>query len=65
MKFRPITELSSCKGRAYDGELIPRCIKIPRLDWDALRAYTRDNGTSAGEIMRVLASDFMRSSRPQ
>lgn len=65
MEFRPITELSSCKGRAYDGELIQCCIKIPRLDWDALKAYARDNGTSAGEIVRVLARDFLRSSRPR
>ena len=59
MEFRPITELSSCKGCAYDGELIQCCIKIPRLDWDALKAYARDNGTSAGEIIRVLIRDFL------
>lgn len=59
MEFRQITELSSCKGRAYDGELIQCCIKIPRLDWDALKAYARDNGTSAGEIVRVLARYFL------
>lgn len=59
MEFRPITELSSCKGRAYDGKLIQCCIKVPRLDWDALKAYARDNGTSAGEIVRVLIRDFL------
>lgn len=65
MEFRPSTELRSCKGRAYHGELIQCCIKIPRLDWDGLKAYARDNGTSAGEIVRVFVRDFLRSSRPQ
>lgn len=59
MEFRPITELRSCKGLAYEGELTQRNIKIPKRDWDALRAYAQDRRTSAGEIVRGLIRDFL------
>lgn len=59
MEFRSITELHSCKGLAYEGELVHRAIKIPERDWAALKAYAQDEGTSAGEIVRCLIRDFL------
>ena len=59
MKFKSIRELQSCKGLAYDGELVHRAIRIRKREWDALKAYAQDKGTSAGEIVRVLIRDFL------
>lgn len=68
MKFKSIRELQSCKGLAYGGELVHKAIRLHERDWDALKAYAQDKGTSAGEIVRVLIRDFLagveaRSSR--
>lgn len=60
MEFKSIRELQSCKGLAYEGELVHRAIKIPERDWASIKAYAQDNGTSAGEIVRVLIRDFLR-----
>ena len=65
MEFKSIKELVSCKGIAYNGELVRRCIWMPERGWDALKEYAQREGTSAGEIVRVLIRDFLRSSRPQ
>lgn len=59
MKFRPIKELQSCKGVAYGGELVHKAIRLQCRDWEALKAYALANGTSAGEIVRVLIRDFL------
>ena len=59
MKFRPIKELQSSIGLAYGGELVHKAIRLPERDWDALKAYARANGTSAGEIVRVLMREFL------
>lgn len=60
MEFKTIKELQSCKGLAYEGELVHRAIRLHERDWQALKAYAQDNGTSAGEIVRVLIRDFLR-----
>lgn len=60
MKFRPIKELQSCKGLAYGGELVHKAIKLQKRDWEALKTYAQENGTSAGEIVRVLIRDFLK-----
>ena len=59
MKFKCIRELQSCKGLAYGGELVHKSIKFHDRDWEALKAYAQVNGTSAGEIVRVLIRDFL------
>lgn len=59
MYFKSIKELLSCKGVAYDGELVHRCIRMRERDWDALKEYAQREGTSAGEIVRVLIRDFL------
>ena len=52
-------ELLSCKGSAYEGSLSPVSIKIPSDDWSALKAYAKDNGTSAGEVIRTLVRELL------
>ena len=59
MKFKCIRELQSCKGLAYGGELVHKSIRFHDRDWEALKAYAQVNGTSAGEIVRVLIRDFL------
>lgn len=59
MKFKPIKELQSCKGLAYGGELVHKAIRLQKRDWEVLKAYAQENGTSAGEIVRVLISEFL------
>lgn len=59
MKFKSIRELQSCKGIAYGGELVHKAIRLQKRDWEALKAYAQDKGTSAGEIVRVLIRDFL------
>ena len=59
MKFKSIRELQSCKGIAYGGELVHKAIRLQKRDWEALKAYAQENGTSAGEIVRVLISEFL------
>lgn len=61
MKFKSIRELQSCKGLAYGGELVHKAIRLQERDWEALKAYAQENGTSAGEIVRVLISEFLES----
>lgn len=61
MKFKSIRELQSCKGLAYGGELVHRAIRLQKRDWVALKAYAKANGTSAGEIVRALISEFLES----
>lgn len=61
MKFKSIRELQSCKGLAYGGELVHKAIRLQKRDWEALKAYAQANGTSAGEIVRVLISEFLES----
>lgn len=61
MKFKSIRELQSCKGLAYGGELVHKVIRLHDRDWEALKAYAQANGTSAGEIVRVLISEFLES----
>ena len=59
MEFKHIKELQSCKGLAYGGELVHKAIRLQCSDWEALKAYARENDTSAGEIVRVLIRDFL------
>ena len=59
MKFKCIRELQSCKGIAYGGELVHKAIRLHDRDWAALKAYAHANGTSAGEIVRVLIREFL------
>ena len=59
MEFKPIKELQSCKGLAYGGKLVHKAIRLQKRDWEALKAYAQENGTSAGEIVRVLISEFL------
>lgn len=59
MKFKSIRELQSCKGLAYGGELVHKAIRLRKRDWEALKAYAKANGTSAGEIVRALISEFL------
>lgn len=59
MKFKSIRELQSCKGLAYGGELVHKVIRLHDRDWEALKAYAQENGTSAGEIVRVLIREFL------
>lgn len=59
MKFKSIRELQSCKGLAYGGELVHKAIWLHDRDWEALKAYAQVNGTSAGEIVRVLIREFL------
>ena len=59
MKFKSIRELQSCKGLAYGGELVHKAIRLQKRDWEALKAYAQENSTSAGEIVRVLISEFL------
>ena len=61
MTFKSIRELQSCKGLAYGGELVHKAIRLQKRDWEALKAYAQANGTSAGEIVRVLISEFLES----
>lgn len=61
MKFKSIRELQSCKGLAYGGELVHKVIRLHDRDWEALKAYAQENGTSAGEIVRVLIREFLES----
>lgn len=61
MKFKSIRELQSCKGLAYGGELVHKAIWLHDRDWEALKAYAQENGTSAGEIVRVLIREFLES----
>lgn len=60
MDFKTIKELQSCKGLAYEGELVHKAIRLHERDWEALKEYARGEGTSAGEIVRVLIRDFLR-----
>lgn len=59
MKFKCIRELQSCKGIAYGGELVHKAIRLHERDWEALKEYARGEGTSAGEIVRVIIRDFL------
>lgn len=59
MEFKPIKELQSCKGLAYGGALVHKAIRLHDRDWKALKAYAQANGTSAGEIVRVLIREFL------
>lgn len=59
MAFKSIRELQSCKGLAYEGELVHKAIRLHERDWQALKEYARCEGTSAGEIVRVLIRDFL------
>ena len=59
MKFKSIRELQSCKGIAYGGELVHKAIRLHDRDWAALKAFAQANGTSAGEIVRVLIHEFL------
>lgn len=59
MRFKSIRELQSCKGLVYGGELVHKAIKLQKRDWEALKAYAQVNGTSAGEIVRVLIREFL------
>ena len=59
MKFKSVRELQSCKGLAYGGELVHKAIRLQKRDWEELKAYAQENGTSAGEIVRVLISEFL------
>lgn len=59
MEFKPIKELQSCKGLAYGGALVHKAIRLHDRDWEALKAYSQANGTSAGEIVRVLIREFL------
>lgn len=59
MEFKSIKELQSCKGLAYGGELVHKAIRLHDRDWEALKAYARGNGTSAGEIVRGLIRYFL------
>ena len=59
MEFKHIKELQSCKGLAYGGDLVHKAIRLQGRDWEALKAYARENDTSAGEIVRVLIRDFL------
>lgn len=59
MKFKSIRELQSCKGLVYGGDLVHTAIRLQKRDWEALKAYARDNGTSAGEIVRGLIRYFL------
>lgn len=59
MEFKPIKELQSCKGLAYGGALVHKAIRLHERDWEALKAYARANGTSAGEIVRALIREFL------
>lgn len=59
MEFKSIKELQSCKGLAYGGELVHKAIWLHDRDWEALKAYAQANGTSAGEIVRVLIREFL------
>lgn len=59
MKFKSIRELQSCKGLVYGGDLVHKAIRLQKRDWEALKAYARDNGTSAGEIVRGLIRYFL------
>ena len=61
MKIKSIRELQSCKGLAYGGELVHKVIRLHDRDWEALKAYAQENGTSAGEIVRVLIREFLES----
>lgn len=61
MKFKSTRELQSCKGLAYGGELVHKAIWLHDRDWEALKAYAQENGTSAGEIVRVLIREFLES----
>lgn len=61
MEFKTIKELQSCKGLAYGGELVHKAIRLHDRDWEALKAYAQENGTSAGEIVRVLIREFLES----
>lgn len=61
MKFKSVRELQSCKGLAYGGELVHKAIWLHDRDWEALKAYAQENGTSAGEIVRVLIREFLES----
>lgn len=63
MEFKSIRELQSCKGLAYEGELVHRAIRLHERDWAALKAYAQDNGTSAGEIVRCLIRDFLEKGK--
>ena len=54
-----MTELWSSKGAAYEGSLSPVSIKIPSDDWSSLKAYAKDNGTSAGEVIRTLVRELL------
>ena len=59
MEFKSIRELQSCKGLVYGGELVHKAIRLQERDWGALKAYAKENGTSAGEIVRVLIREFL------
>ena len=61
MTFKSIRELQSCKGLAYGGELVHKVIRLHDRDWEALKAYAQENGTSAGEVVRVLIREFLES----
>lgn len=59
MEYRTKAELNSCKGDAYGGDLVHRSFKVTLSDWEALQAYARENGTTAGEVVRCLIRELL------
>ena len=64
MKYRNITALRSPKNRAYES-LEHLTLRLPASDIEALKAYAKDNDTTANEVIRCLISKHLKNAKPR